>query len=196
MVEAAEGKYSGFKPDSSGLLIPDKRKVMAEELPDIFGVDVGLLTQNKLIELRLIPPASKLDLWKNPITHTYESKDAQGNIVTTESDGQYFKEIDIGEHFILVSYLPPFSWTSEHDHSDPIKETYYQIAGESFVRMGSEQEVSLISGKFLEVLSNTEHQSRTKENPAFTLIVMDKAALFSRDKRHNPTNRFNAKISI
>lgn len=200
MVESDKSQYSGFKQDSPDSFVPDgklvvpcKRKVTEEELPGIFGVDVRWLTQNKLIELGLILPTKRLDLWKSPKTHTYKSEDVQGNIVTIESDGQYFLEIDIDEHFVLVSYLPPFSWTSEHNHDDPIRETYHQIAGESFVRIGNNPEVSLIAGKFLEVPPNTEHQSSTKDNPAFTLIVMDKAALFPRDKRHNPTNKFNGK---
>lgn len=197
-----EGSRSNFVPIKSELLVPknnlvtpDRKKIIAGDLPGIFGVDVRLLTQAELIRLGILPKGSELKFRNDPIIHTYRGIDDDGNIIEIESDSQYFLETVIGEDGVLASYLPPFSRTSEHEH-EAIREKYKQIAGQSIVNVGNEK-VNLRSGmESIEVPLNTEHQVLTGEEPAFILIIMSKAGLVPRDQWHRPTHRYSNRNGI
>lgn len=173
-----------YFPESSpsGLLIPDKRTNREEDLPRIFGADVKSLTQSKLVELGILPKGSKLDFLNSPKIHTYVEEDG----TVKESDAIYFLEQVIGEHGILVSLLAPYSLTTRHQHKHPILENYHAITGVSFLTLGDDVvELSLNKRESIEVPLNTEHQLRTREKPAFILIVMKNAGLVDRKAWHS-----------
>ncbi len=180
-------RESGLSAPDAKLITPDKRRIKAEELPRIFGIDVKLHTKTKLVGLGIISEESELPFLEDPIIHTYKLED--GTIIS--SDSQYFLETVIGKDGVLASFLPPFSRTSEHMHEHPIKEIYNKIAGQSLVNVGNEA-IALNDGmESVEVPINTEHQVLTRESPAFILIVMKNAGIVPRDQWHKSTNRFS-----
>lgn len=192
MVETA--RRSGLLVPEESLLAPDKKLVKASDLPQIFGVDVELLSQERLVALGVLPEGSKLKLQEDPMIHTYKVKGEDGRDIVVTSHGQYFLETVIGKHGILASYLPPNSRTSEHEHNLPIEEVYEQIAGESLVAVGNEVILFRAGMASIKVPVNTAHQVVTGEQkPAFVLIVMRNAGLVPRSQWHKPTNRLGDK---
>lgn len=192
MVETNGSKFVLTKSDllapKNNLVVPDRKKITSGDLLGIFGVDVRLLTQDELIRLGILPKGNELLFSNDPIIHTYTEVDENGKKMVVESDGQYFIETVIGKDGVLVSFLPPYSKTSEHEHTGGILERYRQIAGQSVVNIGGEK-FTLNAGMEARVPIETEHQVTTDKMPGFMLIIMENAGLVPRSQWHRSTRR-------
>lgn len=184
-------KDTGLKVPDNGLIVPKRRIIKANELPDIFGKDVRLLTQNQLIEWGILPKGSNLEFYHEPEIHRYTIVGEDGKPKIIESHAQYFVDTIIGDHGILASLLPPDSESSEHMHL--IEEIYKRIAGKTRVRRGDQEFVLDGETESLKIPVKTEHQVLTDDDYAFILIVMRNAGPIPRDQWHEPTNRFGRK---
>ncbi len=151
-----------FEP--RGTFVPDIQK--------IFGVDYKRVVSGMLEDFGLLPEGHVLNFFETPIEHS-------------GSRARYFLEELVGPNKIYVSFLDSKSVTTRHKHQPPIVESYFQLAGSSFLRIDNDFR-ELKKGSVLSVLSDISHQLTTREDPSLVLIVMRNASLVSADRLHIP----------
>lgn len=150
----------------------EPRQISAPDIKKIFGLDYKKVVADVLGNLGLLPDGHALNFFKTPIEHK-------------GSKARYFLEELIGPNKMYVSFLDSNGKTTRHKHQDPIRETYLQLAGSSFLRIDDDFR-ELRAGSALTVLSDVPHQLTTREDPSLTLIVMKNAALVPADRLHIP----------
>lgn len=149
-----------------------KGAISSKEIVKIFNVDYRKLVADTLSRLRFLPDEHALSFFDSPKGH-------EG------SQALYLAEEMIGKDMIFVSYLGPNGKTTTHKHEKPIKEHYFQLAGSSYLRLGSDFH-ELKGGSAFMVSSDVPHQLTTRDNSSLVLIVMENAISVPRDQLHIP----------
>lgn len=151
-----------------------KGAISSKEIAKIFNVDYRKLVANTLSRLRFLPDDHVLSFFDSPKGH-------EG------SQALYLAEEMVGKDMVFVSYLCPNGKTTIHKHEEPIRENYFQLAGFSHLRLGSDFH-ELKEGAFLTVPADMPHQLATKGNSSLVLIVMENAIFVPRDRLHIPVS--------
>lgn len=156
-------------------IVEPERPITAQAVMEIFGFDYRSVVRD-ILGNRYKLDVEGLNFFDTAARHL-------------GSQALYLLEQPKGEHMIYVSYLPPNSITSEHEHADPIREVYSPLAGTSLLSVeGDLHELTAEKG-VLVVDPGQGHQLRTTSEPALTLIVMKRAAGIPLERLHIPRNR-------
>ncbi len=160
---------------TSGLLVPDQNKLSGVDLAEMFGNNYRRLVEAKAASVGI---REKLIFFNSGKPH-------EG------SQAIYIVEQFVGDDLVLVPVLRPNMETSKHHHEKPmLKERYFYIAGESFVRVNGDTLTLNEKQNSIDVPLNVSHQVYTRANPSLTLIIMEKALLVQQGKLHIPETLF------
>ena len=94
------------------------------------------------------------------------------------SEAHYLVDYYAGFDRVLVSYLPPHSKTSEHEHNMPLIEEYHPLRGE--FNLNGE----VLPSEGLLILPGFKHRGNTGDPDALTLIIMRNAAIIPEQNQH------------
>ena len=147
-----------------------RRAITGEEIRKIFNIDYKRLVADTLS--RVLLDSRALSFFASPKEHK-------------GSQALYLAEEMVGEDMVFVSYLCPNGKTTIHKHQEPVMEKYFQLAGSSYLRLGSDLH-ELVVDSVLTVPSDVPHQLTTRDSPSLVLIVMENAISVPRDKLHVP----------
>lgn len=140
-----------------------------EDVAGMFGVNYRKLVEDRAKQVGI---REKLQFFDAPRPHN-------------GSQALYLAEELIGDNLVLVSVLQPHMQTSRHHHEPPMTtEKYFHILGESFANIGGYTFALNHRQDSIEVPLGTIHQVTTGENPALTLIIMERARLVTPGKLH------------
>lgn len=163
---------TGFsKSKDSGLLVPDRKQITNEDIALMFGDNYRELVEAKARKLGIL---GRLNFFDTPIPHD-------------GSQAVYLVEQFEGDDLILVPVLQKGMKTSQHHHVEPMrKESYFHIAGESVVHVGTEENPQPLNDihPVREIPLGLIHQVRAPNGPTLTLIIMEKARLVPPGQLH------------
>jgi len=155
------------------LRTPEARELTSLDIQEIFEIDYRQLVEDILNKADIFQTRGQLTFFHIPKRHK-------------GSEAYYLvEEMLNGGHIVYLSYLKPDSKTTVHKHPDSITESYFQLAGSSFLKLDNNF-LELRQGYALTVLQDAPHQLITRDAPSLTFIIMRNAGLVQPEKLHIP----------